>query len=232
MVGYLVAGEGGKEHLPVRDDHILALKSCIFFFGNFAQNVESLYPLTLILSRSEEVRLDKSSRWTMWSWNFYAFKKIWEVLEFFCIFKNLGEHENCKWGEGCDTTVNKVITLWWSFWVIAIRINNNLTSNNILCVSSKDCPHSAWHSALFQIVSMRKVAVKLLVRFANWLQLQWVWEPDYQIVDTDVRKCAQTSTLPKMWATMKDLLLAPSGALYVAIKSNNQSRCWGGWKLM
>ena len=62
MVGYLVVGEGGKEHLPVRDDHILALKSCIFFFGNFAQNVGSLYPLTLILSRSEEVRLDKSSR--------------------------------------------------------------------------------------------------------------------------------------------------------------------------
>ena len=36
IVGYLVVGEGGEEHLPVRDDNVLALKSCIFLFGDFA----------------------------------------------------------------------------------------------------------------------------------------------------------------------------------------------------
>ena len=34
-VVHLVVGEGGEEHLPVRDDHLLALKSCRNFVGSF-----------------------------------------------------------------------------------------------------------------------------------------------------------------------------------------------------
>ena len=31
MVGYLVVGEGGEEHLPVRNNHLLALKRFLRF---------------------------------------------------------------------------------------------------------------------------------------------------------------------------------------------------------
>ena len=35
MVGYLVVSEGGEEQLPVRNDHLLALKSFNFVCSHF-----------------------------------------------------------------------------------------------------------------------------------------------------------------------------------------------------